>query len=120
MRLTGCHGFCERGPLVLVLPEGILYQHVRVDDVPEIVESTVMRGELVERVLYVDPSSRAAHRTEAEIPFYAHQQRLVLRTTDASTRCRSRTTSRLAGTRLSRGRWRWVPAPVLTKSNGPV
>ncbi len=79
LRATGCHGFCERGPLVLLFPEGILYQHVRVEDVAEIVEKTVLGGEMLERLFYIDPTTGRQHRKEEEIPFYRHQQRLVLR-----------------------------------------
>jgi len=79
LRATGCHGFCERGPLLLLLPEGVLYQHVQVEDVPEIVEKTVVGGEAVERLFYVDPSTDLQHRKEEKIPFYRRQQRLVLR-----------------------------------------
>ncbi len=79
LRATGCHGFCERGPLVLVSPEGVLYQRVRPKDAAEIVTTTVLGGGVVERLLYVDPVSGERHRTEAGIPFYAGQRRLVLR-----------------------------------------
>ena len=79
LRATGCHGFCERGPLLLLLPEGILYQHVQVEDVAEIVEKTVIGGEMVERLFYVDPTTDLQYREEEEIPFYRRQQRLVLR-----------------------------------------
>jgi len=78
-RATGCQGFCQGGPLLLLFPEGIVYQHVRVKDVPEIVEKTVLGGELVERLLYVDPPTDLQCRREEEIPFYRHQQRTLLR-----------------------------------------
>ena len=78
-RATGCQGFCQGGPLVLLLPEGIVYQHVRLEDVAEIVEKTVLGGGLVERLLYVDPPTDLRCRSEEEIPFYRHQQRELLR-----------------------------------------
>jgi NADH-quinone oxidoreductase subunit F len=78
-RATGCQGFCQGGPLVLLSPEDIVYQHVRVEDVPEIVEKTVLDGELVERLLYVDPATDLQCRREEELPFYRHQQRELLR-----------------------------------------
>jgi NADH:ubiquinone oxidoreductase subunit F (NADH-binding)/(2Fe-2S) ferredoxin/Pyruvate/2-oxoacid:ferredoxin oxidoreductase delta subunit len=78
MRASGCHGFCERGPLVLLFPEGILYGHVRVEDVAEIVERTVLGGQVLERLLYRDAVSGLLYHREEKIPFYAHQQRLVL------------------------------------------
>jgi len=81
MRATGCHGFCERGPLVKLLPEGILYQHVQITDAAEIVERTLLRGELVERLLYEDPVTGERYHREDDIAFYRHQQRIVLRDT---------------------------------------
>jgi len=78
MRATGCHGFCERGPLVLLLPEGVLYQHVKVEDAAEIFEKTLLGGEVLERLLCEDPATGLRHRTEQEMPFYHHQQRVVL------------------------------------------
>jgi NADH-quinone oxidoreductase subunit F len=81
MRATGCHGFCERGPLVKLLPDGTLYQHVQVKDVAEIVEKTLLGGEVVERLLYQDPVTGERYHTEEDIAFYRHQQRIVLRDT---------------------------------------
>jgi NADH:ubiquinone oxidoreductase subunit F (NADH-binding)/(2Fe-2S) ferredoxin/NAD-dependent dihydropyrimidine dehydrogenase PreA subunit len=78
-RATGCQGFCQGGPLVLLLPEGIVYEHVRLEDVSEIVERTLVGGELVERLLCVDPATDLRCRKEEEIPFYRDQQRLLLR-----------------------------------------
>ncbi len=76
-RRTGCHGFCERGPLVVIFPEGICYCNAQREDVPEIVASTA-KGELVERLLYDDPVTGKKIVHEHEIPFYRHQQRIVL------------------------------------------
>jgi NADH:ubiquinone oxidoreductase subunit F (NADH-binding)/(2Fe-2S) ferredoxin/Pyruvate/2-oxoacid:ferredoxin oxidoreductase delta subunit len=78
-RATGCQGFCQGGPLVLLSPEDVVYQHVRLDDVAEIVATTLLGGELVERLLCVDPATDRQCRTEQEIPFYRHQQRVLLR-----------------------------------------
>lgn len=76
VRRTGCHGFCERGPLVVIFPEEICYLGVKPDDVPEIVSTTLVEKKLVDRLLYVDGSGqRIAH--EGEIPFYKHQSRIV-------------------------------------------
>ncbi len=78
-RATGCQGFCQGGPLILLTPESVVYHHVRVEDVSEIVERTLANGEILERLLCVDPvADRQCHREE-EIPFYRHQQRLLLR-----------------------------------------
>ncbi len=78
-RATGCQGFCQGGPLLLLVAEGVVYQHVRVEDVPEIVEKTVLGGELVERLLFVDPVTDLQCRREEELPFYRPQQRVLLR-----------------------------------------
>jgi NADP-reducing hydrogenase subunit HndC len=73
---TGCHGFCERGPLVVVYPEEICYTHVKPEDVPEIVQSTKER-KIVERLLYVDPVTGKKIKREPDIPFYKNQQRFI-------------------------------------------
>ncbi|MDD4254170.1 MAG: NADH-ubiquinone oxidoreductase-F iron-sulfur binding region domain-containing protein [Methanofollis sp.] len=78
---TGCHGFCERGPLVVVHPGNIFYQQVKVKDVPEIFDKTVQKGEIVARLLYRDPVTKERYQTAEKIPFYAHQKRVVLRNT---------------------------------------
>ena len=75
---VGCHGLCERGPIVVVEPGDILYQRVEEPDVEEIFRETVLGGRVVERLLYEDPATRAKARTPAEIPFYAVQRRIVL------------------------------------------
>jgi NADH-quinone oxidoreductase subunit F len=75
---TGCHGFCERGPLVKIAGMDILYTRVRPEDVDEIVEVTLKEGRAVERLLYADPQTGKRCRGEAEIPFYARQQRTSL------------------------------------------
>lgn len=78
---TGCHGFCERGPLVVIHPGEIFYQQVKAKDVPEIFDRTIEKGEVVERLLYRDPVAKERYRTAEKIPFYAHQKRIVLRNT---------------------------------------
>jgi len=75
LRTTGCHGFCERGPLVVIHPGEVFYQQVRPEDVGEIVEETVVGGRLVERLLYHEGESPVVK--ELEVPFYKYQQRLV-------------------------------------------
>jgi NADH:ubiquinone oxidoreductase subunit F (NADH-binding)/(2Fe-2S) ferredoxin/NAD-dependent dihydropyrimidine dehydrogenase PreA subunit len=78
LRVTGCHGFCEQGPLMVIEPGNIFYCHVAPDDAGEIVSRTVARGEVVERLLYTDPISGEKVPTEAQIPFYAAQDRVLL------------------------------------------
>ena len=76
---TGCHGFCEQGPLAVIEPEGIFYTHVSVDDVPDIIQSHLRDGQPVERLFYKDPVSGKAIPYHKDIDFYAKQQRIVLR-----------------------------------------
>lgn len=76
---SGCQGFCQMGPLVTILPENIMYTKVRAADVPEIIEETIVRKRIVERLLYKNASTHAACRGIADIPFYAQQQRTVLK-----------------------------------------
>ena len=54
---TGCHGFCERGPIVVIDPEEICYLQVKPEDVPEIVSQTIKEKKIIERLLYVDPAT---------------------------------------------------------------
>ena len=76
---SGCQGFCQMGPLVAIEPDGILYTCVHLGDVQDIVEQTLQHGQLVERLLYRDPASQRVCRGQADIPFYAQQQRRVLK-----------------------------------------
>ncbi len=78
VKVTGCHGFCEKGPLVVIRPQGILYARVKVEDVPEIVAETAVGGKIVERLLYADPQSGDKIEHEHDVPFYKHQYRLIL------------------------------------------
>jgi len=75
---TGCHGFCERGTLVLMHPEKQLYQRVKPEAVAEIVSRTLKGGEVLEEHLYDDPTTGKRHALEEDIPFYKHQERLIL------------------------------------------
>ncbi|MCK4412493.1 MAG: 4Fe-4S binding protein [Candidatus Eisenbacteria sp.] len=77
LKRTGCHGFCEKGPIVVIAPEEICYLEVTPEDIPEIVSATLKEGRVVERLLYVDPSTGERVTREADIPFYKHQERLV-------------------------------------------
>jgi len=78
LRTSGCHGFCERGPIVVIYPERIFYQRVGLDDAPEILDKTIEEGEIIERLLYVDPVSDKRIVHENEVPFYQKQERLLL------------------------------------------
>ncbi|UCC68406.1 MAG: (2Fe-2S) ferredoxin domain-containing protein, partial [Armatimonadota bacterium] len=78
LRVTGCHGFCEQGPLLVIEPGSIFYCQVTPADVPEIVARTIGRGETIERLLYTDSASGGKIRTEPEVPFYRLQDRTLL------------------------------------------
>lgn len=77
LKVTGCHGLCERGPLVVVYPQKIFYQRVTPYDAPEIIAETAKNGRVLDRLLYVDPVSQKKLNFEHEVPFYAKQYRLV-------------------------------------------
>jgi len=76
-RKTGCHGFCERGPIIVIHPEEICYLQIEPEDVPEIVSQTIKENKVIERLLYTDPSTDEKIIHESEIPFYKNQERLV-------------------------------------------
>jgi NADH:ubiquinone oxidoreductase subunit F (NADH-binding)/NADH:ubiquinone oxidoreductase subunit E/Pyruvate/2-oxoacid:ferredoxin oxidoreductase delta subunit len=75
---NGCHGFCERGLICVIRPQGIFYQRVRPRDVPAIVERTLQGGEVIERLLYEDPRTGQKIVHEQDIPFYRRQHRLLM------------------------------------------
>jgi NADH:ubiquinone oxidoreductase subunit F (NADH-binding)/(2Fe-2S) ferredoxin len=77
--LSGCHGFCEKGPIFIVYPEDIFYCEVKVEDVPELVEEHLVKGNVVERLLYKDPVSEKRVFSHKDIPFYSKQKRQILR-----------------------------------------
>lgn len=76
LKLSGCLGFCERGPIVLVAPDNIFYQSVKPGDAEEVVDGIVNKGEAVERLLY--KTNGSVFKTIEDIPFYAKQERLLL------------------------------------------
>ena len=77
IRKTGCHGFCERGPIIVIHPEEICYFQIEPEDVPEIVSQTIKEKKVIERLLYIDPGTNEKIVHESEIPFYKNQERLV-------------------------------------------
>ena len=79
IKKTGCHGLCEKGPLVVFHPGGTIYTRVKAKDAAEIVEKTALKNEVIPRLLYRQPDT--GHKIESyhRIPFYAKQQRNVLR-----------------------------------------
>lgn len=79
MVTTGCHGFCELGPLVIVYPGGNFYVRVKAEDCEEIVTKTIMEGKLVDRLLFQGRTGKTPRKTYKEMAFYNLQNRLVLR-----------------------------------------
>lgn len=79
LKTTGCHGFCEKGPLVVIQPQGLFYNGVKPKDVDEIVEKSLVDGEVINRLLYKDPNTKKRIEQYASIPFYSRQVRIALR-----------------------------------------
>ena len=77
VRLTGCHGFCEKGPIMVIHPEGVFYPQVKPELVPQIVEQTLKNNEVIEKLLFKDPITKKRIVFEHDIPFYKLQQRLI-------------------------------------------
>ena len=76
MKKSGCHGFCEMGPLMRIEPQGWLYTKVKLEDVEEIVQTTIVKGEYVDRLGYQRDGE--LHKRQEDVPFYKRQNRLVL------------------------------------------
>lgn len=77
VRTTGCHGFCERGPIVVIQPDGIFYQRVQLSDIEEIIDETIKDKKIINRLLYVDPRTKERIVQEKEVPFYKKQKRII-------------------------------------------
>jgi NADH-quinone oxidoreductase subunit F len=77
VKLTGCHGFCEKGPIMVIHPEGIFYPQVKTKHIPEIVAETIKNGTLVKSLIYKDPVTKKKITFEKDIPFYKLQQRFI-------------------------------------------
>ena len=75
---TGCPGFCERGPILVIYPEEICYLQVKPEDVPEIVSMTIKEKKVIERLLYADPATGERATRESDIPFYKNQKRHII------------------------------------------
>ncbi|ADL13783.1 NADH-quinone oxidoreductase subunit NuoF [Acetohalobium arabaticum] len=75
---TGCHGFCEKGPILIVYPEGVFYCEVQPEDLEELVEEHILKGRILERLLYKEPMTKENIPSYQDIDFYEKQQRVVL------------------------------------------
>ena len=82
LKKSGCHGFCEIGPLACIEPLDILYAHVKVEDCDEIIEKTILGGEVIERLLYTQ--NGVSYQRRDDIPFYKNQHRVVLKNSGKS------------------------------------
>ncbi len=78
VNVVGCFGFCSQGPFVKIFPEDTLYRLVTLDDVDEIFQKDVIGGEIVERLLYVDPTTKEKVTKQEDITFYKKQKRVAL------------------------------------------
>ena len=79
VKKTGCHGLCEKGPLVAIEPDRILYTHVKPKNVSEIIDRTIKKNEVIEKLLYVDHQTTKTVEKYTDIKFYSHQTRIALR-----------------------------------------
>lgn len=77
VRITGCHGFCERGPIVVIKPDGIFYQRIQLKDIKEVISETLINKKTVDRLLYVDPMTEKRILLEEDVPFYKRQKRII-------------------------------------------
>ena len=77
LKKSGCHGFCEMGPLLRIEPEGILYVKVKTEDCEEIIEKSIAGDEIIDRLVYHDQEGKAYERQD-DIPFYKQQTRVAL------------------------------------------
>jgi len=78
VRVTGCHGFCQVAPIVVIYPDGIFYQRVKAKDAEDIITETILNNRIVDRLLYVDPTTEEKIVYEKDIPFFRKQMRLLL------------------------------------------
>jgi NADH-quinone oxidoreductase subunit F len=76
---TGCRGFCAMGPVMIIYPDGIFYCQVKAEDIPLLVEETLVKGRVVERLTYKEPTAHQAVPFYGQIPFYSKQLRITLR-----------------------------------------
>ncbi len=77
VRITGCHGFCERGPITVIQPDGIFYQRIQLKDIKEVISETIINKKIVNRLLYVEPRTKEKIVHEEEVPFYKKQRRII-------------------------------------------
>ena len=76
---TGCNGFCERGPILMVHPDGIFYQMLKIEDIPFLVEEHLIKGRPVKKLMYIPPAEKEPIPKMKDIEFFKHQRLIVLR-----------------------------------------
>ena len=76
---TGCNGFCALGPIIVAYPEGVVYLSATPEDMPELVEEHLVKGRILERLLYKEPVTKEAIPRMNDIPFFALQKLIVLK-----------------------------------------
>jgi len=76
---TGCHGLCEQGPLVVLEPDGLFYTKVKPKHVDEIIDRSIRKNEVIDKLLYTDPVSKKKEKEYGKTNFYSHQKRIALR-----------------------------------------
>ena len=77
--ITGCFGFCEKGPIVKVSPDNVFYVTVKPSDAAEIVNEHLLKGKVIDRLLFEEPSIKVKIKKQEDIPFYKKQVRIALR-----------------------------------------
>ena len=77
LEVTGCHGFCELEPNIVIYPEGIYYGRLKPEDVPMVIEKTIQKNKVVDSLVYADPKTGRRYALQKDIPFYRKQMRLL-------------------------------------------
>ena len=77
LEITGCHGFCQLEPNIVIYPQGIFYKNLRPQDVPAVIEETIIHDRIIPRLVYEDPETNRRFEQQKEIPFYKKQLRLL-------------------------------------------
>ncbi len=76
---TGCNGFCAMGPLMVIQPDGVFYQKIKAEDVPELIDEHLVNNKQVKHLLFKDPVTKKRIPKQDDIPFFAHQMPRALR-----------------------------------------
>ena len=79
VKATGCNGLCEKGPVVKIHPDNISYFKVSAKDVDEIIEKTIINGQIIDRLLYIDVNQKKRIVNHMDASFYKHQHKIALR-----------------------------------------